>query len=78
MSFQIIRSNNSKMKHVDTGLSMNKWICSILAHRFERKAYVPQQHTDLDHLFESMTQEDSDTIDSTVNDCRTIDEELWT
>jgi len=66
---------NEARKH---GLSMNKWICSILAHRFERKAYVPQQHTDLDHLFGSMTQEDSETIESTVNDCRTIDEELWT
>lgn len=62
----------------ERGFSMNKWICSLLASRFDRKAFVPQQHKDLDHLFGSMTQEDCDAIDDTVNECRTIDKELWT
>jgi len=61
----------------EKGFSMNKWICNLLSPRFEPKAYVPQQHKDLDHLFGSMTEEDCDAIDSTTNACRTIDKELW-
>lgn len=56
---------------------MNKWICSLLINLFERKAYVPQQHKDLDHLFGAMTQADCDVVNQTVNECRTIEEDLW-
>jgi len=61
----------------ERGFSMNKWICSILDSRFERKAFVPQPHRDLDHILGSMTEEDSEAIESTVNELRTIDKELW-
>ena len=68
---------NLKDEARERGFSMNKWICSLLASRYERKAYVPQKHNDLDHLFGTMTKEDCDIIDDTVSECRKVDKELW-
>jgi len=59
------------------GFSMNKWICSLLARRFECKPYMQDEHTDLDHLFGSMTKEDCDALASSVQDNRIVDKELW-
>ena len=59
------------------GFSMNKWVCSLLAGRFEGKRYVQQKHGDLDHIFGSMTEDDCAEIDSVVKECRTIEKDLW-
>ena len=59
------------------GFSMNKWICSLLAGRFERKPYVSFKHGDLDHLFGTMTKEDCDALHRTVQESRAVDKDLW-
>lgn len=59
------------------GFSMNKWVCSLLSGRFERKPYVSLRHGDLDHLFGTMSQEDCDALDEVVRESRTVDKELW-
>jgi len=67
--------NKIKKESKSKGMSINKFLVSILSGFFNKKKNV--EYHDLDDFFGTWTEEEYNQITQAAKESRTIDEEVW-
>jgi len=68
-----------KSEAAESGKSVNQLVLELLRRHagLEKTKRFTRAHDDLDHLFGAWSEEEHDRIQGTIDENRTVDDELW-